>query len=459
MLLTRDRSFYKDFLSLMLFIALQNAIVFGVNLADNIMLGNYSQDALSGAALANQVQFLLQMIIGGVGEGVVVLASQYWGKRELDPIRRVVGVGVRMGALFGLVFLLAGLLLPRPILRLLCSDPAVLDEGVTYLRIVALTYLPFCLSTVLLAALRSVEIVKIGFVTSLATLVINVGLNYVLIFGHLGLPRLGAAGAALATLISRLVELAIILVFALGLDKRLKLRFRHLVQRDRLLYQDFIRVAMPVVLSGAIWGVAMFVQTAILGHMGADAIAANSIAASLFSLISVVSYGAANAASVFTGKTVGSGNMEKLREYVNTMQILFLVIGLLSGAALFAFKDLIVSTYDVTDTARTLADQFVSVLSVTLVGTSYQVACLTGIVRGGGHTRFVLYNDLIFMWLIVLPSSALAAYVFKLSPLVVFICLKSDQILKCFVAVVEVNRYTWVRKLTREAQDPPAAQG
>ena len=450
MVLTKDKSFYRQFFSLLLFIAVQNLVVYSVSLADNVMLGRYSEEALSGVALANQIQFLLQMITNGVGEGLVVLSAQYWGKRETRPMCNILCSGLIMAVFSGAVFMLAGLTCPYQLLHLLCpDDEAVLMEGVKYMKIISFTYILFGVDQVLLAQMRSVENVRIGLYSSLTALFANVGLNYLLIFGKLGFPALGTQGAAIATLISRVIETAVMLVYVLKIDKKLRLKFSQLFAFNRLLWSDYIRTATPVILSGMSWGIAMFLQTAILGRMGSACIAANSIAASLFSIISVVAYGGSNTAAIVTGKLVGEGDRERLHECVNTMQLIFLGIGLISGAALFAAKDLIIGFYDVQESTRALARQFLSILSITLIGTSYQVACLTGIVRGGGHTKFVFYNDLVFMWGIVLPASFLCAFVFKTSPAVVFFCLKADQILKCFVAVFEVNSYRWVRKLTR----------
>ncbi len=448
--LSRDKNFYKQFFSMLFFIAGQNLIVFSVNLADNVMLGNFSESALAGVALANQVQFLLQMVVNGVGEGVVVIASQYWGKRETAPIRHVTGVGLRVALVTGLIFLMAGLLMPGFILGLLSTDQAIVAEGVKYMRIISFSYLIFCMSSVLLATMRSVENVRIGMIVSSSALVINILLNYCLIFGRLGFPRMGVQGAALATLISRLTELGIVMVYATRVDKKLMLRLKTLLSSSVPLIKDYKKHATPVILSGFSWGVAMFLQTAVLGRMGSASVAANSIASSLFSVISVVCYGSGNAASVYTGKLVGAGNMEKLRESTRTMQVIFLCIGALSGLAVYACRDLIISIYNVQPATQELARQFITILSITIVGTSYQVACLTGIVRGGGHTKFVFYNDLIFMWGIVLPLSFLGAFVWKLSPVIVFFFLKSDQLMKCVVAAFEVNSYRWIKKLTRE---------
>ena len=448
--LSRDKNFYRQFFSMLFFIAGQNLIVFSVNLADNVMLGNFSENALSGVALANQVQFLLQMIVNGVGEGVVVIASQYWGKRETAPIRHVTGVGMRVAMVTGVIFLLAGLLIPDFILGLLSTDQAIVAEGVKYMRVISFSYLLFCMSSVLLATMRSVENVRIGMIVSSSALVINIFLNYCLIFGRLGFPRLGVEGAALATLIARFAELVIVMAYASRVDKKLGLKMKTLLASSAPLVKDYKKHATPVILSGFSWGVAMFLQTAVLGRMGSASVAANSIASSLFSVISVVCYGSGNAASVYTGKLVGAGDMEKLRESTRTLQVIFLGIGALSGGAIWLCRDLIISIYNVQPATQELARQFITVLSITIVGTSYQVACLTGIVRGGGHTKFVFYNDLIFMWGIVLPLSFLGAFVWKLSPVIVFFFLKSDQLMKCLVAVVEVNSYRWIKKLTRE---------
>lgn len=448
-IMTRDKSFYKEFFSLLVFIALQNLIVYCVNLADNVMLGRWSEEALSGVALANQIQFLLQMIVSSVGEGVVVLASQYWGKKNISPIPHVNGIGLKIALGTGLLFTLAGFFLPEKLLSLLCNEGPVVAEGVRYMRIVCFSYLFYSASTVLLATMRSVENVHIGMGVSVMALVVNVILNYALIFGRLGCPRMGVQGAALATLIARASELIVTLVFVLRVDKRLHMKARELLGNSKTISRDYIRVATPVILSGLSWGLAQFIQTAILGHLGSAAVAANSMASSLFSIVTVVAYGAGSAAAVFIGKLVGSDDQSRLHEYVRTLQLMFLMIGVITGTLIFVLKDGIISIYNVADGTRAMARQFMTVLSITVVGSAYQAPCLTGIVRGGGRTNFVFYNDLIFQWGMVITLSLLAAFVWELSPVWVFFFLKSDQLVKCIVAAFEVNSYHWIRKLTR----------
>ena len=450
MKLSRDKQFYKTLLTLTLTIALQNVVVNGVGLADNIMLCGYSEDALSGASLANQIQFLLQMIVMGMGEGLIILGSQYWGRRQIEPIKKIINIGLVFAMSLSVVFFVVISVAPHWALSLFTNDEDVIAEGVIYLRIICYSYFFFCLTNSLLNGLKSVETVKVGLAVSISTLVVDIALNYCLIYGNFGFPALGTAGAAIATLIARILESCIVVFYYFRVDKKLKYRLRDFKLLDKALVRDYVRVGTPVMVSNAMWGTAMGIQASILGHLGGATIAANAIAANIFNIISVAAYGCSGASSVLIGKTIGSGSgMDKIREYVRTMQVVFLCIGACSGAALFLARDAVLSLFSVAGETLALARQFTNVLCITLVGTSYQVACLTGIVRGGGDTRFVLINDFIFMWLIVLPLSALAAFVWNLEPVWVFLCLKCDQVLKCFVAVVKVNSYNWVRRLTR----------
>ena len=449
MKLTKDRSFYRWFFRLTLTIALQNLVVFSVNLADNIMLGAYQETSLSGVALVNQIQFLLQMLNMGVGEGIVVLSSHYWGKRDVTSIKRILSGGLRVGLVIAALLWAVVFFFPHEVLSLFTPDQAVIEEGVRYLRIICFSYFFFSYTNILLCAFRSVETVRVGIIVSLSTLCINVCLNSLLIFGNLGAPRLGAAGAAVATLTARVVESVIVTVYLFRVDRKLQFRPTDFLKFDALLFCDAVRTGAPVLASNAIWGLAMGIQTAILGHLGAQAIAANSIATTVFQIITVISYGASSATAVLTGKTIGEGHMDKLRHYSKVLQVLYLIIGLCTGLLLFLLKDVIIQFYSISGETKELAIQFMLVLSVTVIGTSYQVAALTGLVRGGGDTKFVLFNDSIFMWLIVIPSAALAAFVFNAPPVVVFGCLKCDQILKCAVAFVKVNYGKWIRRLTQ----------
>ncbi|MBR3692059.1 MAG: MATE family efflux transporter [Clostridia bacterium] len=451
--LVREKSFYKTFFSMTGIIALQNLIVFSVNLADNVMLTHWSADALAGVALVNQIQFLLQMLMQGIGEGALVFSSRSWGEGKREPIRAIANIGMRFALAVSLLLGVVVFAFPEAVLGLLSSDAEIVAAGAEYARIIVFTYPVFAVSQILLIVLRSVETVRIGFWLSVVALISNISLNYVLIFGRLGLPALGIRGAAIATLLARLIELCVLLVYVRFMDKKIALRTRHFFRRtDRALVRDYIRVGLPVFLSGGMWGIAQAMQTAVLGHMDGDVISANAVAVTLFQIISVFMYASASSTAVMVGKIIGEGREDLIRPYTRTFQLLFVGIGLASGLTLFLLRHPILALYaNLSAEAERLSLAFISILAVTSVGTAYQMPCLTGIVRSGGDTGFVLKNDFIFMWLIVLPSAAAAAFIFELSPVIVFICLKADQILKCFVAVIKINRYNWLRRIRKAA--------
>ncbi|MBS4217525.1 MATE family efflux transporter [Bacillus sp. FJAT-49711] len=444
-LFVREKSFYKTFFTLTVIIGLQNIITFGINLSDNLMIGGYSEYALSGVALANQIQFVLQMLVMGVGEGMVIMASRYWGAKNIISIKKISSIGMKISILVGLIMWAIIFFFPEAVLSLFTKDANVIAEGTKYLKIICFSYIFFSVTSILIAILRSVETVKIGFILSTSTLIINICLNYVLIYGHFGFPSMGVQGAAIATLTSRIIELIIIIIFVKRFDQKIYLKLQDFIHFELSLFKQYINLGSPIIMSNFIWGLAMAVQTAILGHMGAAAIAANSIATTVFGIVAVAVFASASATTVLIGKTIGEGNINKIKSYAKTLQILYLLIGLGTGVLLFITKDYVLGFYTISDEAKALSLQFMTVLAITVVGTAYQMPALTGIVRSGGDTKFVLINDTIFMWMIVLPASALCAFVFELSPLITFICLKSDQILKCFVAIVKVNRFRWIR--------------
>lgn len=447
----KEKIFYKSFMILALSLALQNLLTYGVNMMDTVMLGRYSQDAMGGVSLCNQVQYLLQMLVVGAGEGAVVLGSQYWGKGNLKPIPHIIGVALRFGG--SLAVLLFGIVafFPTQLLSLLSNDSAVIAEGQKYFQIICFTYIIFTVTNILVASLRSIGIVKIGYVISGSTLVINVCLNYCLIYGNLGFPELGVRGAAIATLVSRCVELLIVIYYLKYQENKLNLTLTKLIRIDTSYIRDYTRVSSPVLINQALWGVAQMVQTGILGHLGGDVTAANAIAIQVFQVLSVVAYGAASASGIVVGRTIGEGNELRLRPLVNTLQALFITIGICSGLLIFVLREPILMVFGgtLTNRAYELSMQFMLVLSITTIGTSYQMACDNGIIRGGGDTAFSAKMNLISMWLIIVPFSAMAAFWWKYAPIVVFFLLKWDQLYKTIPVVMRLRSWKWVKKVTR----------
>ncbi|WP_297282613.1 MATE family efflux transporter [uncultured Agathobaculum sp.] len=452
----KDKTFYKSFMFLALSLALQNLLTYGVNMMDTVMLGRYSQDAMGGVSLCNQVQYLLQMLVVGAGEGAVVLGSQYWGKGNLKPIPHIIGVALRFGGSLAVLLFCVVAFFPTQLLSLLSNDSAVIAEGQKYFQIICFTYIIFTVNNILVASLRSIGIVKIGYIISGSTLVINVCLNYCLIYGNLGFPELGVRGAAIATLVSRCVELLIVIYYLKYKENTLRLTLAKLLRIDTSYMRDYTRVSSPVLINQALWGVAQMVQTGILGHLGGDVTAANAIAVQVFQVLSVVAYGSASAAGIVVGRTIGEGNEKRLRPLVNTLQVLFITIGICSGFLIFVLRVPILTVFGgtLTDQAYELSMQFMLVLSITTVGTSYQMACDNGIIRGGGDTAFSAKMNLISMWLIIVPFSAMAAFWWKCAPVVVFFLLKWDQLYKTIPVVIRLRSWKWVKKVTR----PDAAE-
>lgn len=451
--LTRDKEFYSTFFPLLAVITLQLLASLLVSLADNVMLGRYTELALSGATLVNQIQFVLSELTVGIGMGISVLGSQYWGRREVLPIRRIISVGVKFALAAGWIFFLLTRFAPRWALGLFTNDAAVIEEGCRYLDIMCWTYLIFPLSFTLMYSLQSVETAFIGTVMSVSTIIINVCLNYCLIYGNFGFPELGVRGAAYATLCSRCVELCIILSYLLFFDKKLHLRLRDIFGFDLAYLKDFVYAALPTMISGFLWGIAQSAQTAILGHLSAAVIAANSIAVTVAMLFRCVSSASTNAASVTMGKTVGQNKIEAIRPYTRTLQVIFLVIGALTCCGIFFSRNLVLHFYAVSEETKALTNAFLIILTISSFGSCYEFPVESGIIAGGGSPKYQAYADNLFMWLFTIPSAAIAAFVFHASPLVVFCFLKADQLLKCIPNSIVCSRYRWVRSLTRDMSD------
>lgn len=448
--LSKD-SLYKRVLLLAAPMALQNIITMSVGLADNLMVGSLGELALSGVYVANQLQNLLHMLVMGLGTALTILAIQYWGKKDLNSIRNLVGIALKFSLAAGLFFLLVTLFFPVQILRMFSDEPRVIEEALKYMEIIRFTYVFFAITQVLIASMRCVETVKVGMYLSIISFFVNIFFNWVFIFGNLGAPALGVKGAAIGTLIARMVETPLMVLYVRFVDKKLNIRFKELIKTDYSLMKDFFKYGFPVMMGDVFWGLNLTVQGAIVGRLGAVALASVSIANTVFSIVSVGIYGTAGATSVIIGQTVGANEYDKVKEYAKKLQILFIIIGFISGALLFFTKDYILMLYNVSEETIIMSRQLMIVLSITMVGTSYQMSSLTGIVRAGGAIYFVLINDLIFVWLVVIPSALIAAFVFHASPVVVFACLKCDQILKCGVAAVKVNRFKWIKNLTRDS--------
>ncbi len=453
-----EKGFFKGLLILAIPMMLQNLVTFAVGFADNLMIGSLGENAISGIYLGNQLQSLLQTVVLGVDGAMLVLCAQYWGKRDTASIKHLFVVALRIALLLGLAFTIAAAVAPHQVLRLFTKDEAVIAEGVRYISYVRWSYLFFVISQLLTSAMRSVESVRIGMYASFVSLGTNVVLNYILIFGKLGAPQMGAAGAGLATLISRCFEMLVVLIYVFAIDKKLRLRPSDLLHTNSVLTRDFARHGAPVIAGQIVWGLNTTIQSAIIGSIGAAATSAVSIYSMCMQMLFVVMAAMGNAVGLTTGKLVGSGEVERVKTHARVVQLFFLCIGVGGCILLNLIKAPIISLYNITEQTQKLAYQFLTLFSFIFIGTCYQGFSLSSLVKAGGDTKFVFINDSIFVWGIVIPSALLARFVFDAPPWVVFLCLKSDEILKCPVAFIKINRFRWIKNLTREITEPAAVQ-
>lgn len=302
---------------------------------------------------------------------------------------------------------------------------------------------------ILIAAMTSVEVVKIGLITSIVALFVNVSLNYVFIFGHFGAPAMGVAGAALATDISRVVEFSVVLTFVLRFDDHLKMKLSDFKKFDNLLFHDLVKYGTPLLLGQIVWIINKFSMRVIVGHFQPSASAAVSISENLDGLLWVGTVGLASAMGIVTGKMIGSGDISQIKTYARRMQCVFAGIGVLSFLIVILGGDFFISFYSLSPETIKTAKIFLYVLSFSVLGRSYQAPCLMGLVKAGGDTSFVFKNDTFWVFCWVLPSAIIAWKVFHAPDWVVYALLLSDQITKCVVAYIKINRFRWMKNLTR----------
>ncbi len=445
---TKDPAFFKTLFSMMLVVALQNLVAYSVNMADNIMLGSYRQDALSGAATVNQIFFMVQQIAMAIGNSLVVLSAQYWGEKRAAPIRALTGIALKFGVLCSILILAVCTLFPVPLLRLFTDDMQIIAQGQSYLALVQWTFALYILSNILMSVLRSVGTVKISFYISIVSLIVNVAINYVLIFGQFGFPELGVVGAAVGTLVARILEFAIVVIYLAKFDKKLSLFSGGLFAKNKSLRKDYARVVTPTMVSQILWGVSVPMQTAILGHLSTDAIAANSVASTFYQYLKVIVVAMSSASAVMIGNAIGQGNRRRVRSDARTLCVIDVAVGLVLGLALFLLREPLLSFYNLTDTATEMALNLIALMSVIMVGMSYQMPVSSGIIQGGGDVTFTMKMNLVSVWLIVMPLSFAAAFWWKWPVEAVVLCIQSDQIFKGIPTFLRFRSYKWMKKLT-----------
>lgn len=444
-----SRVFYKSVLALMLPMAAQNLINVGISSLDVIMLGKVGETALSASSLANQIQFIMTMIFFGVTSGACVLTAQYWGKGDRRTIEKVIGIALRISLVTGILFTLGALLFPGSLMCIFTNEPEVIAEGVKYLRIVGYSYLFMSITMVYLNIMRSVEKVIISTVVYSVSLVTNGVLNAIFIFGLLGLPAMGISGAALATSIARLVELVIVLIYAYRPGQPVRLRFSDIFTRDPQLFRDFLRYSIPVTLNEMMWGGGASMITAVIGHMGQSAVAANSVAQVTRQLATVVAFGIANATAIMIGKAIGEGNEKKAEDFGRRFVWLTVIAGVIGGVVVLCVSPIASAALTLTDQAREYLTFMMFVMSYFVIGQAFNTTMVVGVFRAGGDTKFGLIEDTVAMWGVSILIGFLGAFVFGWSVQAVYVVLLSDEIIKIPLNCWRYKTKVWLRNVTR----------
>lgn len=441
--------FYKSVFALVIPMALQNLINVGVTAADVIMLGKVGEKVLSGASLAGQVQYIMTLFLFGLTSGATVLTAQYWGKGDKKTIEKILGLGMRAAILVTAIFTAAALSVPGHLVRIFTTDAAVIAEGVKYLRIVAFSYIAMGITQTYLYIMRSVERVVVATVVYLISLICNVILNAVFIFGLFGAPAMGIRGAALATLSARFLELLLVVLYAKLFNREIKFRFRYLIQRDRVLTKDFLTYALPVIVNEVMWGLGTAANTAVLGHMGSAAVAANSVAQVARQLATVVAFGLSSATAIYLGKTIGEHKLDEAKAYAKRFLWLSVMMGAIGGLIILAAIPVATANLTLTPQAQGYLRVMFVVMSYFVIGQAYNSTMVVGVFRSGGDTRFGLVLDVITMWCCSILLGFLAAFVFGWGVPVVYIILMSDEIIKIPITTWRYRRYKWLRDVTR----------
>ena len=456
--MVKDREFYRTMFKIALPSALQSFISFLVVVVDDMMVSSLPNGVAAQAAVSqvNSLTAFYTATVLGLVSGSAVLIAQYWGRRDLGRIKRIFSIVLWICLAVSLLFVAVMRLFPRAVAGIVIdrNEAEVTALALRYLAVVCFSYIPFAVSNALVGMLRSIEVVRITLYIAILSLFTNIGFNYVFIFGKLGFPALGVTGAGLATLLARVVELVLVWLYTFRAQKRLDIRPRDLLKTEAWLARDYAKYGLPVGLGDMQWALVGMLKAAIIGQMGAAFMAANSITNSMMNLGTMFTFALAGGACVVVGKAVGAKDYARARQYSNTIQIMFFVIGLIMAGVVLLLRRPFIGLYGSASDpqVRGLCLSMIAIGAVTLIGTSYHASCFVGINRGAGDSRFVALVDLLCGWLVVLPATFLAAFVFKAPLPIVFLCTRIDQCFKWLIAFLRLRGDKWIRNVTRDQE-------
>lgn len=441
--------FYRQIFKLVLPIVLQNLLSAAVSSADVVMLNYVGQSSISAASLAAQYTSVLFMVYYGLGTGATMLCAQYFGKGDLHAIEAVEGIALRFSMAISAVFAGLALFVPDFLMTLFTNDPELIDLGSTYLRIVSISYLCWGIIEIYLSVLRSIGRVMISTVLNTMAFTLNILLNAVFIFGLFGAPKLGIAGVAVATSASRVIELVGCFLVSL-LSKDIKLKFSYMLIRNKLLFLDFVKLSLPALLNDVIWGLGFSMYSVIIGHLGSDAVAANSFVIVVRNFGTILCFGVANAGGILLGNIIGENRLEDARAGASKMMKLTVLSGAIGGLIILIVSPFVLHFASLTETASHYLKYMLLINTYYVMGAAVNTSLIAGVFRAGGDSRFGLICDTIDMWCYAVPLGFLAAFVLKFPVMWVYFLLCTDEFVKWPWVIGHYRSGKWLNNITRE---------
>ncbi len=447
--MTDNNSFYRQIFKLVLPIVIQNLLSAAVSSADVVMLNYVGQSSISAVSLAAQYANILFMVFYGLGTGATMLSAQYYGKGDLKAIQLIEGIALRFSMLIALLFACLALFIPGPMMQIFTNDKELIQIGASYLRFMSVSYLCWGITEVYLAILRSVGRVVVSTAMNVLAFSLNIFLNAVFIFGLFGAPRLGAMGVALATSMSRLIELCACFVVSF-LSKDIKLDFRYLFMRNKSLFSDFVRLSLPALGNDIVWSVAFSMYSVIIGHLGSDAVAANSFVIVVRNFGTILCFGTASAGGILLGNIIGMNKLEEAKDGAKKVMKLTVITGAIGGLIVLAAMPVVLRYASLTDQAMHYLKYMMLINTYYVMGAAVNTTLIAGIFRAGGDSRFGFICDTIDMWCYAVPLGFVSAFVLKLPVLWVYFLLCTDEFVKWPWVLKHYRSMKWLNNITRE---------
>ncbi|MDF2520862.1 MAG: family efflux transporter [Clostridia bacterium] len=443
----KDRIFYNKAIAIAVPIMLQNLISSVLNMVDTIMVGTLGEAQLAAVGLANQVFFVFFLLIYGINSGCGIFIAQYWGSKDEDNIKRTLSFAVIVGTAVGLIFTMIVLYMPRQIMQIFTTDQAVIKYGMDYMRYVSVSYVLTSISIAYSFSARNIGDVRVPTLISAISLVVNGVLNFIMIFGYLGFPRLGVQGAAIATTIARLVEAAALVfwVYTVRKDKVLSARIADVGRLNLGFIKNILVTAIPVILNDVFWSLGMTMYSVAYARISTTAIASIQIANTIQGIVMVITLGLATSCAVMIGNEIGAGEKETAITYANRYLKIGGLIGIIFGILLILSSPFVLRMFGSTFEVRAAAQKILIVMGIFLWSRFINNIMVIGILRSGGDTTFSAVLETCSVWLVGVPLAFAGALWWHLPVYVVYILISFEEIVKLLFAYTRVRSNRWVR--------------